>query len=95
MHDLPTWLWPLALLLGLYQLARIHERLRQLEAQLERLLQEAGVPAGEALEPSDAVKALARDPAQRIEAIRAYRRQTGLGLREARAVIDRLGAPPA
>jgi hypothetical protein len=35
---------------------------------------------------------LAADPQQRIEAIKAYREQTGAGLKEAVAVIDKVAA---
>lgn len=42
------------------------------------------LPAG----MSDAVKRLARDPAQKIEAIKLHRGQTGLGLAEAKADIE-------
>jgi ribosomal protein L7/L12 len=35
---------------------------------------------------------LAADPKQRIEAIKAYREQTGAGLKEAVAVIDKIAS---
>jgi ribosomal protein L7/L12 len=35
---------------------------------------------------------LAADPQQRIEAIKAFRAQTGAGLKEAVAVIDKIAA---
>jgi ribosomal protein L7/L12 len=35
---------------------------------------------------------LAADPKQRIAAIKAYREQTGAGLKEAVAVIDKIAA---
>jgi hypothetical protein len=38
--------------------------------------------------PSQKILDLARDPKQRIEAIRAYRQETGLGLKEAVQAID-------
>jgi len=37
---------------------------------------------------SEEVQRLARDPAQKIEAIKLYREQTGLGLAEAKADIE-------
>ena len=37
---------------------------------------------------SEEVQRLARDPAQRIEAIKLHREQTGLGLAEAKADIE-------
>ena len=38
--------------------------------------------------PSQTILDLARDPKRRIEAIRAYRQETGLGLKEAVQAID-------
>lgn len=37
---------------------------------------------------SDEVKALASDPTRKIQAIKAYREQTGVGLREAKDAIE-------
>jgi hypothetical protein len=37
---------------------------------------------------SDRCKEAARDPARKIEAIRIYREETGLGLREAKAAVE-------
>jgi ribosomal protein L7/L12 len=42
--------------------------------------------------PSSHVISLAADPQQRIEAIKAYRTQTGAGLKEAMAVVDKIAA---
>jgi len=42
--------------------------------------------------PSSHVMSLAADPQQRIEAIKAFRAQTGAGLKEAVAVIDKIAA---
>ena len=40
------------------------------------------------LPPSDRVKEIARDPARKIEAIKAYREETGAGLAEAKDAIE-------
>jgi ribosomal protein L7/L12 len=80
----------LALALGLAQLARIQTRLRDSEAKLDALLKHLGIKLGQFAEPSDQVKALARDPKMQIQAIKAYREQTGLGLKEAKEVVDQL-----
>ncbi len=80
----------LALAFGLAQLARIQARLRDSEAKLDALLKHLGVELGQFAAPSDQVKALARDPKTQIQAIKAYREQTGLGLKEAKEVIDQL-----
>lgn len=73
-------------------------RLRRLEGKLDLILQHLGLeyedPATRGL--SDAVKALADDPAKKIAAIKLHRDQTGLGLKEAKdaveAYIDSRGA---
>lgn len=43
-------------------------------------------------EPSDAVQALARGAGSRVEAIKAYREETGVDVRRAILVIDRLAS---
>ena len=78
--------------LALMQLASIARSLRSTEAMLARLLALQGVQ-DLPTEPSDRVRALASDRRSYVEAIRAYREQTGLGLREAKAVVDRLARP--
>lgn len=40
--------------------------------------------------PSDTVRAIARDPARKIEAIKFYRDETGTGLAVAKRVVERL-----
>jgi ribosomal protein L7/L12 len=40
--------------------------------------------------PSDKVRALALDPKRKIDAIREYRQETGLGLLEAKAIVEAL-----
>jgi ribosomal protein L7/L12 len=73
-----------------WQLLRVSEKLDRQEAHWQSLLRHLGVTPGQLAEPSDEVKALARQPGKHIEAIRAYREQTGLGLKEAKDVIDRI-----
>jgi ribosomal protein L7/L12 len=80
----------LALALGLSRLTSIQSQLRDNEAKLDALLKHLGIKWGQFAEPSDQVKALARDPQTQIQAIKAYREQTGLGLRDAKDVIDQL-----
>jgi Ribosomal protein L7/L12 C-terminal domain len=38
--------------------------------------------------PSDRVREIARDPSRKIEAIKVYREETGLGLAEAKEVVE-------
>jgi ribosomal protein L7/L12 len=71
--------------------SRIESRLRSQEAKIDKLLSHLGIELdGPLEEPSETVKQLARTPGQYIAAITAYRQQTGAGLKEAKAVIDKL-----
>ncbi|HEY3784627.1 MAG TPA: hypothetical protein VGL55_05055 [Steroidobacteraceae bacterium] len=79
----------LLLIVG-YTLTRIERRLRGQDHKLDLLLPQAGIDPSRPTEPFERVKTLAQQPAQRIEAIRAYRQETGAELRTAVAVIDSL-----
>jgi hypothetical protein len=66
-------------------------RLRRLEAKMDLILKHLGLEYKDPLTPgglSEEVKALANNPAQKIEAIRIHRQQTGLGLREAKDAVE-------
>jgi ribosomal protein L7/L12 len=88
MFDYLPALLIIAVAVGAYQLAKFHERLQNSEAKLDALLRHFGIEWGTLAEPSDRVKELARDPKSRIEAIKAYRQQTGVGLKEAKKVVE-------
>ena len=66
-------------------------RLRRLEEKVDMILQVLGL---EYREPatvgglSEEVRALADDPAQKIQAIKLHREQTGLGLKEAKDAVE-------
>jgi ribosomal protein L7/L12 len=72
------------------QLSRIHAQNQRIEFGLRKLLAHHGIELWKAVEPSEQVKMLARTKGAEIDAIKAYREQTGLGLREARAVVQGL-----
>jgi hypothetical protein len=78
---------------GLTQ-ARSHERtekrLRDLEVRFGKLLAHVGFVADPNPPITDDVRALARAPGGKIAAIRAYRLQTGAGLKEAKAAVERM-----
>jgi ribosomal protein L7/L12 len=90
---------PLALLaLGLLviiwiTLTRIERRLRENDHKVDLLLRHAGIDPSKPAEPSERVKVLAQQPSQRIEAIKAYRQETGADLRAAKAMIESLQNP--
>ncbi|MFG6412521.1 hypothetical protein ACG02S_01265 [Roseateles sp. DC23W] len=67
---------------------RVERRVSQLQAQQAELIRHLGLVPD--TEPSFEVRALARDPKRRIEAIKLYRRQSGAELRDARQVVDGL-----
>jgi ribosomal protein L7/L12 len=68
------------------------QRLQDVERKLNLVLAHLGVEPTAAVPPSSLVIRLARDPQQRIAAIKAYREQTGAGLKEAAAVIEKIAA---
>ena len=66
-------------------------RLRRLEEKIDLILTHLGLDYQEATVPgglSDEVKALADDPAKKIEAIKLHREQTGLGLKAAKDAVE-------
>jgi ribosomal protein L7/L12 len=69
---------------------RLERQLSNQQVTIAKLVARLGVKLDSPLEPSDAVKKLAKSPGQYILAIRAYREETGAGLKEAKAVVDKL-----
>ena len=67
-------------------------RIQEVERKLNLVLTHLGIDSSVRIAPSSHVVDLARDPRQRIEAIKAYRAQTGAGLKDAVAVIDEIVA---
>ncbi|HZF89071.1 MAG TPA: hypothetical protein VE614_11900 [Streptomyces sp.] len=67
--------------------SRLDKRLTRIERKLDLLLGHLDVPVEDP--GMDEVAALARD-GKPIEAMKAYRRVTGAGLKEAKDAVDRL-----
>jgi hypothetical protein len=65
-------------------------RLRSMEQTLSALLRHFNIDLTATVPPSDRVKALAADPARKIEAMRLYRQETGADLRAAMTVVEGL-----
>jgi len=87
----PFELLALVLLLIIWiTVTRIERRLREHGHQLDLLLRQAGVDPSKPAEPSERVKLLAQQPSRRVEAIKAYRQETGADLRTAKAMIESL-----
>jgi len=60
----------------------------RIERKLDMLLRDRGIDPRQHLQMSERVKQLANDPAGKIEAIKAYREETGAGLAEAKDAIE-------
>jgi ribosomal protein L7/L12 len=71
-------------------LAGILRSLQSTEAMMKRFLAHQGIHWEAAVEPSEKVKELALKPGSTVAAIKAYREQTGVGLKEAKAVVEEL-----
>lgn len=83
----------LAFLVMVNGLTFSHTRgIQELERKLNLVLAHLGIDPNAQVAPSNHVISLAKDPKQRIKAIKAYRKQTGAGLKEAMAVIDKVAA---
>jgi len=66
-------------------------RLRRLEAKVDLILKQLGLEYQDTAATgglSDDVKALADNPARKIEAIALYRQETGVGLKEAKDAVE-------
>ncbi|HEV2947777.1 MAG TPA: ribosomal protein L7/L12 [Gemmataceae bacterium] len=63
-------------------------RMERLERKLNALLRHHGIDLTQGPALSDRVKQLAADPKRKIEAIKAYREETGVGLAEAKEAIE-------
>jgi ribosomal protein L7/L12 len=78
------------LFLGLVLISiMINYKAERLEGKVNAILKHLGIAFPPA--PSERIKGIARDPARkgaRIEAIKAYREETGLGLKEAKDAVD-------
>jgi ribosomal protein L7/L12 len=70
-------------------------RIQELERKINLVLSHLGIDPDAEVPPSSHVIELASDPRHRIAAIKAYREQTGAGIREAKAVIDKIVAKGA
>jgi ribosomal protein L7/L12 len=96
MNSWPWWILPSMLFLLWYwiSLARSHgaleKRLLDLEIRFHKLQQHIGFVADATPPITDDVQILARTPGSKIAAIRAYRQQTGAGLKEAKDAVERM-----
>lgn len=86
------WVAPSLVLVGVLAIwgivSRTQGRLDRLERRLNLLLRHFNIDPAAGSPLSDRVRALADDPARKIEAIKAYREETGAGLAEAKAAVE-------
>ncbi len=85
--------WVLTLAMGgaawMFDHQHLMQRLREVEIKLGQLMKHVNFePDMTPVAPSQEVIALARTPGKKIAAIKAYREQTGAGLREANDVVE-------
>lgn len=74
--------------MALFLIFQLHLKVGHLQRQLGLLLKRQGIDPTSGPEVSDHVIALARDPARKIDAIKALREETGVGLAEAKRVVE-------
>jgi ribosomal protein L7/L12 len=67
-------------------------RIQEVERKLHLVLTHLSIDPTAQVPPSSHVMSLAANPKQRIAAIKAYRTETGAGLKEAMAVVDQIAA---
>jgi hypothetical protein len=80
----------LVLLILWSSLRSVSQRLRGLERDASALLRHFNIDPTIVGPPSEEVKRLARDPRQKIEAMRLFRRETGADVKTARETIEAL-----
>jgi ribosomal protein L7/L12 len=68
----------------------LQRRLQTLEHRFSALLRQLNLAPPLLYAPSEKVKQLAADPRRKIEAIRVFREETGISLKEAKTIIEEL-----
>jgi uncharacterized protein (DUF3084 family) len=81
------------LLLIWHRLERTTAQIVTLHEQIDELRRELGFLSQLSATPSEQVKALAGDPTKTVEAIRTYRKESGVNLKDAAAVVNDLRKP--
>src|SRR5882724_11363265 len=68
--------------------ASIRRDVARLDRKLDLLMKQVGVSYEESFGFSERVKEIARDPNRKIEAIKAYREETGADLADAKQAVE-------
>lgn len=71
-------------------LSQLRRRVQYLESQMSALRRHLGLAPPPLYSPSERVKQLAADPKRKIEAIKVFREESGLGLKEAKTIVEEL-----
>jgi len=71
-------------------LGLLGRRVQSLEPQMSALQRHLGLTSPPLYSRSDRAKQLAADPKKKIEAIKAFREESGPGVREAKRIIEEL-----
>ena len=80
------------LFLILLMLWQVQATLARLSQNQYRIILKLGIEPDRFDAPSEEVRELAKQPGKQVEALRAYRKQTGAGLKDAQAAINSLRA---
>jgi ribosomal protein L7/L12 len=77
-----------AIAICLFRIFSLNNRITELENKYAKLCGSLGYVEEPPKPPSERVMLLAADPSQKIEAIKAYREETGCGLKEAKDAVE-------
>jgi ribosomal protein L7/L12 len=77
-----------AILNALREAGNVRRDVARVDRKLNLILEQMNISFDESAGLSDRVKELARDPNRKIEAVKAYREETGAGLAEAKNAVE-------
>lgn len=90
--NVPQWIVLLVVIALVLRHWGLERRMGRLESALDGLSRHVGALPPLVTAPSQRVKDLAMMPGKKVEAVRALREETGLGLKEAVRIVDALKA---
>lgn len=89
---MPEALLPLLLFIAIFSILMtlylLSKQLGTVDRKVTRIATHLGIDSMATLPLSDRVKEIARDPHRKIEAIKVYREETGVGLAEAKEAVE-------
>lgn len=96
MDQVPWWVWIVGVCFAVQWISvmrsndTLRKRVWDLEIRLQKLQAHFGLAIDAKPPITDEVKVLAQTPGAKIAAIKLYREQTGAGLKEAKAAVERM-----